>query len=221
MIPVIIPSKTSSNLFPCVAAVAQREPSAQIVVVDDGLDRIPGNVDAIHGEKPFVFSRNVNIGIRHALEAYGGRGVIVMNDDAILETPLGFNLMANAAAEHPEYGIIGSTCNNVGQRNQWRREGEELRFEPRMVCFVCVYIPRTTLSTVGLLDEQFTGYGFEDDDYCVRVRKAGLKVGIHDGCYVDHGSLVSTFRGKPMAPGQLNEGRRIFKQKWGADNHAI
>lgn len=220
MIPVVIPSKMSSNLARCVEAVMRREPSARIVVIDDGLDRVPEGVDCVQGVKPFVFARNVNIGIAHALRQYGGEGVVVLNDDALLQTEHGFSVLSRAAATHPEYGIIASTCNNVGNRAQWPRD-VGLRFEPRMVCFVCVYIPRSTLITVGLLDERFHGYGFEDDDYCVRIRKAGLKIGIHDGCYVDHGSLRSTFRGDPRTPASLHQNDAVFRDKWGRGNHEL
>lgn len=164
----------------------------------------------IAGAKPFVYARNVNLGI----VAAGTDDVVLLNDDAILQTPGGFSLLQRAAQEHPEYGVIASTCNNVGNRNQWP-QGVGLREDPRIVCFVAVLIPRRTIDLVGMLDERFVGYGFEDDDYCYRVRQAGLKIGIHDGCFVDHGSLRSTFRCNPSAPADLTLGRQIFIEKWG------
>lgn len=243
-IAVIIPSKTISNLEPCVQAVRANEPDVEIVVIDDGVglthrdafeafNQRHSRVSVIGGVRPFVFSRNVNLGLRFALTSFSGTnargefvvdpprhdGAVVLNDDAILQTPGGFSLLAQSAAEHPEYGIIAATCNNVGNVNQWP-QGIGLREDPRMVCFVAVYIPRTTIETVGLLDERFGSGGFEDDDYCVRVRRAGLRIGIHDGCYVDHGSLVSTFRG-PAGPGYNPRAADIFREKWGAGNHEI
>lgn len=222
---VVIPSKTASNLIPCVEALRKHEPGARIIIIDDGLalsaeelqflsqSTIRG--DWAFGPKPFIFARNVNVGIRAAGELAYADGVVILNDDAILQTPGGFSLLAQSAEDNPEYGLIASTCNNVGNRNQWPR-GVGLREDPRIVCFVAVYIPRSTIDAVGLLDERFTGYGFEDDDYCYRVRQAGLKIGIHDGCYVDHGSLKSTFRGDPRAGANLEAGRKIFVEKWGA-----
>ena len=35
---VVVPSKTASNLLPCLAAVHQHEPAARLLVVDDGVD---------------------------------------------------------------------------------------------------------------------------------------------------------------------------------------
>lgn len=217
---VIIPSRNAANLVPCVEAVRKCEPDARIVVVDDGLDlsflpRIDFDpLIGVAGAKPFCFARNVNIGIRWA----GTDDVVILNDDALLETAGGFSLLARAAEEHPEYALIASTCNNVGNRNQWPLGRTGLRDEPRMVCFVCVYIPRRTIDAVGVLDERYVGYGCDDDDYSFSVRKAGLKLGIHDGCYVNHGSLTSSYRGAAGAGGNFIPNLRLFIEKWGVDN---
>lgn len=227
---IIIPSKTASNLIPCVQTIAEREPElapSSILVIDDGLDlteeqKFASGLTYLKGEKPFIFARNVNIGINHRTSAVARfhrepPDVIVLNDDALLKTPNGFSALAEIASVHPEYGLIAATCNNVGNPNQFpRRIG--LRDEPRMVCFVCVYIPRKTIEIVGLLDERYTGYGVEDDDYCLRVRNAGLKIGIFDGCFIDHGSLTSTFRGGAQAAGNFRPNLALFKEKWGVDN---
>jgi hypothetical protein len=186
---VIIPSKTDRNLGACVAAVRAAGEACRIIVADDfdGAARflLPQyeTVDWQKGINPFVFSRNVNIGIRAA----EGDDVILLNDDALLKTRGGFTAMQR----------IG------------------LREEPRMVCFVCVFIPRRTIETVGLLDERFVGYGCDDDDYCLRVSRAGLKIGIFDGCYVDHASLRSTFRGTALSAGDYRANLKIFTEKWG------
>jgi hypothetical protein len=213
-IAVIIPSKTSANLFPCVAAVRHHEPDARIIVVDDGLDRAPVGVECVQGAKPFCYAKNINIGIGAAGDC---EGVILLIDDAILETTGGFSVMAQSCKDNPEYGLIGATANIVGNPNQHPR-GIGFRSESRMACFLCVYIPRTTLDRVGGLDERFTGYGMDDDDYSFAVRAAGLKIGVHDGCYVDHGSLVSSFRGDPKAPADYRPNLRRFIEKWGTDN---
>ncbi len=221
---VIVPSKNESNFIPCVEAVRQLEPNARIILVDDGCfashpyelkEGFTPSLEpfmAVQGTKPFIFARNINIGIRAA----GRDDVILLNDDAILKTPNGFSLLRDCAKEHPEFGVIASTTNAVGNRNQ-HRQGIGLREDPRQVCFVCVFIPRTTLDKIGYLDERFTAYGFEDDDFCYRVRRAGLKIGIHDGCFVDHASLQSTFRGGAYKGAtNLADGQKIFVEKWGA-----
>lgn len=212
----MIPSKNLANAVECVSAVLGNEESCRVIVVDDGIEWTvnpwsgPG-ISTIQGEKPFIFSRNCNLGIKAA----GTDDVVLLNDDALLKTPGGFSLLQHAAQEHPEYGLIAATTNLTGRANQ-RPQGIGLREDPRMVAFIAVLIPRRTIDTVGLLDENFTAYGSEDDDYCYRVRQAGLKIGIHDGCYVDHGSLTSTFRGNPNTSADIRPGIEIFTKKWGA-----
>lgn len=221
---VIIPSKNIANLRPCVEAVRKHESFARIIVVDDGLAEKPEGCEVIPGVKPFVYARNCNLGIKAA----GADDVVLLNDDAILESELGFGIMQEILYSQqeiawiqgtPQLGIIASTCNNVGNVNQRpRRFTDTVRYDPRMVCFVCVLIPRYTIDTVGLLDEDYVGYGMDDDDYCLRVRQAGLKIGITDKCYVDHGKLESSYRGGPKDGGDFRPNLRVFIRKHGVDN---
>lgn len=205
---VIIPSRNPENLARCVQAVRVNEsdrppikriedlpniedviePGIRIIVIDDGLPLDWGscrsNLCVLPGKKPFVYARNVNIGI----QAAGGDDVILLNDDALLETPKGFSSMWQRSKQSPHAGLIAARTNVA-------------RVTDRSVAFVCVLIPRRTIAAVGLLDERFTGYidgemvyGGEDDDYCYRTRAMGLKIVIDDGCFVDHSKLPSTFR---------------------------
>jgi len=214
---VVILSKSKANLEACVRAVRTSEPSGpRIIVVDDGLDVTAALLmevacQFVPGEKPFIFARNANIGIRAA----GEDDVILLNDDALLMKAEGFTGLAQQSAAHPEFGVIASSTNSAGNPSQMRQT-HGLYEDPRMVCFVCVYIPRTTVNAVGLLDERFTGYGCDDDDYCLRVRNAGLKIGIFDGCFVDHLSLKSQFRGH--GAGDFRPNLKVFIQKHGVDN---
>lgn len=212
---VIIPSRTAANLIPCVEAVRRHEPEARIVIMDDSpalsLHPKPGwmPVVAIEGVKPFIYARNCNLGIRAA----GSDDVILLNDDALLETTGGFRAMQRASELHTEYGVIGAVTNVTGQPLQ-RPHGIGLREVPH-IAFVCVLIPRRTIDRAGLLDEQYClDYGVEDLDYCEACRRSGLKIGVFDHCYVDHGSLTSSFRGDPSNPRSFAKNKALFDAKW-------
>jgi GT2 family glycosyltransferase len=145
-----------------------------------------------------------------------------MNDDAVLCTPSGFKALASIADMHPEYGLVAAVTNSAGNPNQFARSNVLLvRDEPRMICFVCVYIPKTTIEKVGYLDERFVNYGMDDDDYSFSVRKAGRKLGISDSCFVDHLSLTSSFRGDPRTPSDFRLNMQLFIDKWGTDNWGL
>lgn len=238
----VIPSRTISNLLPCVSAVRRNEPEldpADIIVVDDGLGPLDEQtLEALEGvtlipneriDSRFCFSRAMNLGIlRGACEQlsvrlHGGlnvskagrpqRSVILLNDDALLDTPGGFSLLVDAAEDSRAYGVIGAVTNVTGQPLQ-RPRGEGLR-SVGYLAFIAVCIPLHSLLTVGLLDERFiVDYGVEDLAYCEACLRAGLKVGVHDGCYVDHGSLHSTFRGDPKTPKSFTENLKLLFDKY-------
>lgn len=216
MFSVVIPSATASNLIPCVDSILKMEPDlkpSQIIVVDDGAKYgaehiLPKEVRWVDGKKPFVFSRNCNIGF----DVAGEDDVILCNDDIVLKSQGGFTQLVRAAAN---YGISSAVTNSAGNPNQRPQSGKGgIRFDPRVLAFVCVCIPRVVYEAIGRLDERFIAYGSDDNDYCRRAVLAGYKLCIVDGCYVDHMTLTSTYRGKNK-PGDISAGQAIFKEKWG------
>ncbi len=218
---VVILSARAGNLVPCVQSIAACEPTlppSAIVVVDDGArgqaeSALPP-VMWVAGERPFVFARNANRGI----EAAAG-DVILMNDDARLVTPGGFTRLSDEVRRRPTLGVCSAGVRGiVGNPRQLAHPRPEFRVEPHGLAFVCVYLPRPVLQRLGPLDERFIGYGFEDNDYCTRVRAAGLQLGTWDGCVVDHsGELPSTYRTRPDLSVQFERNRQLYRQKWGRD----
>jgi glycosyltransferase involved in cell wall biosynthesis/GT2 family glycosyltransferase len=208
---IIIPSKTQSNLQACLNALFEKEPGLRpedVIVVDDGVQRPHPAVQMISGTKPFVFARNVNLGLRAA----GAADAVVLNDDTTLETVEGLSDLVAEARRHPEYGVVCPALTRAFIPEQMKQGGGLREIVPR-AAFVGVYIPSTTRRKLGLLDERFTGYGWDDDDYCRRVREAGLKVGVYDGCVLDHGTLPSTFRAQPFEEA-MKFNQRLYEAKW-------
>jgi GT2 family glycosyltransferase len=220
---VVILSCRATNLVPCVQSVLSNEPvlhPSDIFVVDDGArgaaePLLPG-ISWLDGIKPFVFARNANIGIAAAAAS----DVILMNDDARLLTLEGFSLLSLEVESRPDVGVCSAGIRGVvGNPRQLATPHASFRIEQHGLAFVCVYIPRAVYSTVGPLDVRFTGYGFEDNDYCARVRAAGLTLGIWDGCVVDHsGELPSTFRTRPDVNAMFEQNRRLYRAKWGVES---
>src|SRR5690606_1903157 len=93
---------------------------------------------------------------------------------------------------------------------------DQLRSVARLVGF-CLLIREEVVAKVGYLDEQFETGNFEDDDYCVRVLRAGYRLCVDEGSFVFHyGS--KTFRAMGLVGEawvdllKRNEGR--FAEKW-------
>jgi GT2 family glycosyltransferase len=218
---VVVLSSHAPNLVPCVSAVLENEPDltpGDIIVVDDGArasaEVLLPQLHWLTGIKPFVFARNANLGICAART-----DVILLNDDARLVVPRGFSLLAAEMQRHPEAGVCSAGIRGVvGNPRQIASNPTRFRYEERAIAFVCVFLPWHSYTVMGPLDEQFVGYGFEDNDYCARVLAAGLKIGIWDGCVVDHsGVLPSTFRTRPDITNLFEENRRRYRSKWGRE----
>jgi hypothetical protein len=215
---VVVLSKNPSNLMACMDALALNDSLNRLFVVWDGDPARcpePARSCAIMGTQPFIFARNANT----AIACLGRSDIILLNDDAILDTFGGFQALERVHRQNPLYGLISATTNSSGNPYmQRRRELADIRSSHnRALAFVCVYIPRSTIDVVGPLDERFTAYGWEDTDYCRRATNKGLLLGISDLCFVDHLSLPSTFRGPNGAAGDIEPGRRIYIEKWGDD----
>ena len=219
---IIIPSRNIDNLTACVKALRAAGETARVIVIDD-LDPVPSRSElefagldlssdlVLMGVDPFVYARNCNLGIMAAEDD----NIVLLNDDALLDD----GTFKDLASADQKWGVIAATTNVTGHAKQYRREFYRIRARAvDVAAFVCVYIPRHTIDTVGLLDERFTSYGGEDIDYCLRVREAGLEVGVSDYCYVDHSKLRSTFRPwreGNSGGGDIRESNRIGREKWG------
>lgn len=212
---VVIPSASGANLKGCLQSILSNEPTLppeRIIVVDDGArpdcEKLFPDVTWIPGLKPFIFARNINLGIRAA-----GTDVLILNDDARLRSPGGFSLLARFMADHPDVGICSSAVKGyVGNPNQ-EAGPSGFRTEDRVIAFISIYIPKAVYEIVGPLDERFTAYGGDDMDYCDRILKAGLLLGIHGDSIVSHGEVPSTFRSREDAYGLFLEGLQIYETK--------
>lgn len=81
------------------------------------------------------------------------------------------------------------------------------------VVFACVYIRRSTIEKIGVLDEDFFAY-FEDTDYCLRAKEAGLKVFYCGDVNLIHYENVSTSVNKMSHNNLFLESQKTFRKKW-------
>jgi GT2 family glycosyltransferase len=215
---VVIPSAKPANLRACVRSIMTLDPGihpSRIVVVDDGASAEGTRQEFpmlswLPGKKPFVFARNVNL----ALSGLSGDAV-VLNDDARLMTRFGLSALSYTARAHANLGIVSARVLEGQLRNPYEAPGGMAPEEWTMFPFVCTYLKRRTIERVGFLDERFTGYGYDDNDYCLRVRQVGLKLGQYNGCSVLHGDQqTSTYRQMHDFATLYETNRRIYEAKW-------
>jgi len=84
------------------------------------------------------------------------------------------------------------------------------------VTFFSVLIARRVLEEVGLLDETFFPGGFEDDDYCLRVREKGFPIALARDIYIHHfGSASFGKLEYSYFAGRAKENLRYLESKHG------
>jgi hypothetical protein len=217
---VVILSASGNNLRACVAAIFKHEPQispADIIVVKDGnyhgAQSMLPLLTWVNGEKPFQFSRNANIGMRAA----GDADVILCCDDAILQTPGGFSKMAKAGRIFR--GLTSATIQGVVANDNQKRDPSDccldMRREDNLLCFICMFILRDVWNIIGEMDERFTGYGYEDNDYSRRTQIAGMRLWVCEQCVVEHESQPSVWRTNRDITPLLEHNRQLYLDKWG------
>lgn len=231
MIRPLVLSRTDSFLKLLLESMEQNErgSTAAVVVADNGLLPEtrqewfqPAYVPVI---QPFCFSKAVNLAERATRTS---DDLMILNDDTEVVTSNFVHRLNLLLDQHKDYGIIscsidGGAYNQQNIKNQEDVSKSDLIDVPNTtLAFIAVLITRACWAAVGPMDERFTGYGYEDDDYCRRARAAGFKTGITRSVIFKHGR-----EGKPHSSSflkyhgqrQWNELRMknqlLFNEKWG------
>jgi GT2 family glycosyltransferase/glycosyltransferase involved in cell wall biosynthesis len=185
------------------------------------------NLRVIANKKNYGFAKGNNIGI----EAARGRDVVLLNNDTVVppdwlkrlkyhaDTISGLGLLGPSTNTETAQALPDIQYNSIDELFGQNEKIATLhlgRWDTiTKISGLCWYLPRATLEKVGLLDEAYgIGY-FEDDDYCLRVRDAGLKLACAKDVYVHHFGNMS-FEGNSLNRIKILEaGMARFIFKWG------
>lgn len=196
------------------------------------LNRIPHT--AIFNSTNEGFVKAVNAGMR-----LSQNDVVLLNNDT--EVPANWlkNLQETAYCDN-RIGVLGpystheSQCTSVehfkgqlfpqGCQVDWQNRAKYLnehyskkyRFrEDSMIPFFCVYIKRSTIDKVGMLDEGYDlGLG-DDDDYCERIKRVGLFPTLADSVLVKHSHRTTFNYAVPNYKELQERNMKKFKDTWG------
>ncbi|MBI5239763.1 MAG: glycosyltransferase family 2 protein [Elusimicrobia bacterium] len=222
----------------CAASIRRHTPQPyELIFVDNGsrdgacreLRRIRGSsarpVRIIRNRENRFFAAGNNQGIAAAR----GENIVLLNADTLV-TPGWLRGLADCSRRDPRIGLVGPYTNQAaGQQVVWpaayrcpggldawsrawsRGRRGRARRVPWLVGF-CWLIPRAVVEKVGVLDERFGPGGFEDYDYCLRVRLAGYELAIAEDVYIHH------FGGRGYVNLRYEElrirNRRVYWDKW-------
>ena len=170
------------------------------------------------------FGRNVNFGVRHSCHKW----LLILNDDVFLkpdavakmrecvklDTGIVSNLLRYPdgliyyAGKYRNPGMRGWGHINLRERDASIKEPTEME----IACGACQLVRREAFYQVGGFDEDFFCYA-EDDDFCLRIARAGWKILFTPHSEGTHMESQSTMKLDKM--GMIREGNRIFGAKWG------
>jgi GT2 family glycosyltransferase/Flp pilus assembly protein TadD len=177
-------------------------------------------------------NRGYPAGVNQGLAAARGQFLVLLNNDTVvtpgwLEGIIRVSLLSGGPAmvgpvsnyaPEPQLVPAGYTdlsgLDDFALAHRERCAGQIQEF-PRLTGF-CMLLPRPALKKIGGLDEQYGAGFFDDDDLCVRARRAGVPLRVALDVYLHHeGSR--TFRALGLDTSNLlRQNFERFKQKWGA-----
>jgi GT2 family glycosyltransferase/glycosyltransferase involved in cell wall biosynthesis len=201
---------------PCMESIVANTPvgSYELIVVDNA--SADGTADYL---KTFAAQHaNVRIQLNDTNKGYAGgnndgiklaqgRYIVLLNNDTLV--PQGWlERLLRLFEDQSEVGLVGPITNSAGNEQRIDLPGLNAKnyekiagayidrqqgvwFSTEKLGFYCVAMRREVPEKIGYLDELFGIGMFEDDDYCVRAKKAGYKLAVVEDCFVYHKGSVS------------------------------
>ncbi len=160
-----------------------------------------------------------------------GAMLVLLNNDTLV--PRGWLERLRTHLADATIGLLGAVTNRIGNQaeipvdyatlggfHRFARERAASHvaraFEIPMAAMFCVSMRRDAFEKIGPLDEQFGIGMFEDDDYAMRCRAAGLRVVCAEDVFVHHFGEASF--GELCPSGEYGEvflaNRARFERKW-------
>lgn len=235
----IIPVKDQINLTrDCLlswfAYTSEFLPNSEVLIVDDGsneqtqgfLSKLPAPIRVITHTENMGFACSNN---RAASEAKG-KYLILLNNDLILQRGW-LDAMLSIAESSKEEQVVGNVqlskitgrVDHVGKffdENGDPRHFGQLHpglfpwnppvdyMECPSVTAACWLVHRSLFLRMGGFDEAYIN-GYEDDDFCMRARKQGYRIGVALKSWIFH--YVSTSSGRKT---HENKNRDLFLSRW-------
>lgn len=232
MISVVIPSRTAEYLQVLFESMESSQPCSAVncIVADNGLGsgfhvRWPQALYVQVPALPFCFSQAVNWGVYNVKPDTSD--LLILNDDTEIVTQgwLGRLIALLAEPQFAEFGLISCAVEggvgNSDQKAVSSPEQDKMTQTYRTLAFVAMLIRRKAWDDIGLMDERFKGYGFEDDDYCRRAVEKGWKLGVTQRVVVKHGkgglmhsSSYLRYFGQRKWNEMSAEAAAEYKEKW-------
>ncbi|WP_053183752.1 glycosyltransferase [Pseudomonas thivervalensis] len=215
-------------------------PNLEIIVVDNhSSDQTPAYLSAWakgHPDRIVILNsdnKGFAAGNNQGLAAASGDYLVILNNDTVVTAGWIKGLIRHLQ-DHKEIGIIGPITNNIGNEAKVSTRYDRMEdmpaeaaqmtrarmgewFEINTLAFFCVMFPRSTYEQIGGLCEEYGLGFFEDDDYCRRVQRRGMRAACAEDVFVHH-HLSASFNtlGARKKQALFERNRAIYESKWGS-----
>lgn len=171
------------------------------------------NATLLRNETARGYTFAANQGLRASSAGY----VVLLNSDTIV-TPGWIEKLVACCESNPKIGLVGPLSNTaswqsiprIEEDSDWATNplpagvsvaemgGLVAKYSAQLYPWMsflngfCLMIRREVMGTIGLFDEEIFGRGYgEENDYCLRARKAGWLLALADDAYVHHAQSKS------------------------------
>lgn len=212
--------------------------SYEIIVIDN--HSTDGTVEWLQSQqdiKVILNSENAGfpVGCNQGIKAAKGNNILLLNNDTIV-TPNWLTNLTKCLYSSSDIGAVGAVTNSCSNfqsipceyssveemirfARQVNHSNPELWEERARLVGYCMLIKTEIINEIGLFDEAFSPGNYEDDDYCLRIRKAGYRLVLCRDTFIHHFGSVSFREQANQYNSLLEVNRRKFAAKWGLPPH--
>lgn len=220
----------------------------EIIVVDNGSQ--DGSVEWLQAQADVrLIANRENVGFpkgcNQGLAIAKGEELLLLNNDVVV-THHWLDNLRQALYSAPEVGAVGPVTNNCSnmqaisvpyvnentpsameQMQQFAvsyNVSDSAKWQKwmKLVGF-CLLFRREVYAKIGDMDEAYSPGNYEDDDYCLRIRRAGYEILLCRDTFVHHfGSKtfnVTREEEKIKYESYIKKNREYFCQKWSLDDN--
>jgi GT2 family glycosyltransferase len=207
---IVVDNNSSDGTQEYLKSLAEREPRLRLVLNTSNRGFAGGNNDGIR--------------------AANGDFLVLLNSDTLVTVDW-LPRLVNALEKDCSIGLVGPVSNAVGNEQKiytsgttvdeilaeglkWSEMSKGDAFDTERLGFFCVALRRDVLKVVGFLDEAYDLGFYEDDDFCIRVSKAGYRLVCLEDVFVYHRGSAS-FKKAPKATKELlKKNRKLLEAKF-------
>ena len=173
--------------------------------------------------------------MNQGFEKVTAKYTVWLNNDTIV-TPDWLKIQVKHLEENPSVAAIGPKTNGSGimqKEDSWdgstdlediskfgkefHKKNKGKHFEYHRIAGFCIVMKSELISLIGKLDEKFNVGGYDDDDYCKRIRDQGFKILIASDVFIYHksGATFSMAKNPDFDLSYLmQKGRRNILRHW-------